>query len=209
MDRNDFGRIPDDLWQELSARLPQQIRGQKGGRPRIADRQVITGIVYRLRTGCQCKAIPTQFGSGSTCHRRFQQWQQAGGFRAIFAALVGYDDRARGIDWRWASLDSAMAKSPKGGDCTGPNPTDRAKLGVKRHVLSVPVAIGITAANVHDKRLAEPMMDAVVVRDGPAVVRPTNLCLDKGSDYPDVDAAIRARGIVPHIRRRGETRRSR
>lgn len=69
------------------------------------------------------------------------------------------------------------------------------------------MAIGITAANVHDKRLAEPMMDAVVVRDGLAVVRPSNLCLDKGYDYPDVDAAIRARGIVPHIRRRGETQR--
>ena len=112
-------------------------------------------------------------------------------FREIFAELVGYTDRVCGIEWQWASLDSATVKAPKGGDCTGPNPTDRAKLGVKRHVLTdgrgVPVAIGISAANVHDKRLAEPLMDAVVIRQGPAVHRPQHLCLDKGYDYPVPD----------------------
>jgi putative transposase len=211
MDRNNFEEIPEGLWKQLSKVLPVQQQGARRGRPRIENRRVMAGIMFRLRTGCQWKAIPRHFGSGSTCHRRFQQWQQAGMFRAIFTALVGYYDRVCGIDWQWASLDSATVKAPKGGDCTGPNPTDRAKLGVKRHVLTdgrgVPVAIGISAANVHDKRLAEPMMDAVVVRQGPAAHRPQHLCLDKGYDYPDVEAAVRRRGICPHIRRRGEPKR--
>lgn len=34
--------------------------------------------------------------------------------------------------------------------------------------------------------------------------RPENLCLDKGYDYTDCEAAVRSRGIYPHIRRRGE-----
>ncbi|MGH7653328.1 MAG: transposase, partial [Gemmatimonadaceae bacterium] len=34
--------------------------------------------------------------------------------------------------------------------------------------------------------------------------RPTHLCLDKGYDYADSEAAVRTRGIIPHIRRRGE-----
>jgi IS5 family transposase len=38
---------------------------------------------------------------------------------------------------------------------------------------------------------------------GPA--RPRHLCLDKGYDYKDCEAAVRTRGIVPHIRRRGES----
>jgi hypothetical protein len=43
-----------------------------------------------------------------------QQWTSAGVFTAIFAKLLRYYDRRRGIRWRWASLDSAMVKAPKG-----------------------------------------------------------------------------------------------
>ena len=208
MDRNDFEEMPEGLWKQLSKVLPAERQGARRGRPRIENRRVMAGIMFRLRTGCQWKAIPRHLGSGSTCHRRFQQWQQAGVFRAIFAALVGYTDRVCGIEWQWASLDSATVKAPKGGDCTGPNPTDRAKLGVKRHVLTdgrgVPVAIGISAANVHDKRLAEPLMDAVVIRQGRTVHRPQHLCLDKGYDNPTGRQAVVDHAYTPHIRKIGE-----
>ena len=96
----------------------------------------------------------------------------------------------------------------KGGDLTGPNPTDRAKSGVKRHILTdgrgVPLAAEITGANVHDKWLVAQTLDAVVVRAPRGPRRPMHLCLDKGYDYADAEAAARARGITPHVRRRGE-----
>ena len=93
-------------------------------------------------------------------------------------------------------------------DLTGPNPTDRAKSGVKRHILTdgrgVPLAAEITGANVHDKWLVAQTLDAVVLRAPRGPRRPGHLCLDKGYDYDDPEAAVRARGITPHIRRRGE-----
>lgn len=46
-------------------------------------------------------------------------------------------------------------------------------------------------------------LDAVDVRTI-LTPRPLHLCLDKGYDYEDVEAAVRVRGIIPHIRRRGE-----
>lgn len=212
MNRNDFGGMTDELWAQIQPHLPRRSKKTRTGRPRIPDRAVMSGIVFRLRTGCQWKAIPKQFGSGSTCHRRFQSWRKDGVFRAVFVALVAYYDAARGIDWLWMSLDSATVKSPKGGDCTGPNPTDRAKLGVKRHVLTdgrgVPLAVAISAANVHDKRAAIPTLDAIVIRHRRGPRRPLNLCLDKGYDFPDIDAAVRRRKIRPHIRHRGESKRS-
>jgi len=212
MNRNNFVDIPEGLWEQIAQVLPRGTGKKKRGRPRVADRRVVTGIIFRLRTGCQWKAIPKQFGSGSTCHRRFQQWCEAGVFRRLFATLLGFYDAWPGIDWQWASLDSATVKSPKGGDCTGPNPTDRAKLGVKRHVMTdgrgVPLSVGITAANVHDKRVAIPTIDAVIVRHSRGPRRPIHLCLDKGYDYPDVDVAVRRRGIRPHIRHRGEPKRA-
>jgi transposase len=96
----------------------------------------------------------------------------------------------------------------KGGSETGPNPTDRAKLGVKRHVLTdgrgVPLSVVITGANVHDKWMVARTLDAVAMRAPRGPRRPKHLCLDKGYDYRDTEACVRRRRIVPHIRRRGE-----
>jgi putative transposase len=79
---------------------------------------------------------------------------------------------------------------------------------VKSHVLTdergVPLAVVVTAANVHDKWMVADVLDAVVLRAPRGPRRPRHLCLDKGYDYADAEAAVRRRGIVPHIRRRGE-----
>jgi putative transposase len=80
----------------------------------------LAAIVYRLRTGCQWKALPAQFGSGSTCHLRFQQWRHARVFERIFAELVRFYDARRGIQWTWTALDSAIVKAPKGGTIRDP-----------------------------------------------------------------------------------------
>jgi putative transposase len=203
-----FAEIPDALWDQVEPLLPSQPAGPRRGRPPIPDRTVLSGIVYRLRTGSQWKALPAQFSSGSTCHARFQAWSEAGIFRRLFAKVVSFYDQVLGVEWAWASLDSAIVKAPKGGDSTGPNPTDRGKSGVKRHILTdgrgVPLAAEITAANVHDKRAAIPTVDAIVMRAARGPRRPANLCLDKGYDFDDVEREIRSRGITPHIRRRGE-----
>lgn len=79
---------------------------------------------------------------------------------------------------------------------------------MKRHILTdgrgVPVAACITGANVHDKWLVGEVLDHVIVRASRGPRRPTHLCLDKGYDYADAEAAVRRRGIRPHIRRQGE-----
>ena len=96
------------------------------------------------------------------------------------------------------------------GEKTGPNPTDRAKSGTKRHVLTdgggVPIALVITAANTPDQAALAELLDARIVR--PPAHTAQHLCLDKGDDYADADRAARGRRFVPHIRRRGEERRA-
>ena len=66
-------KIPDDLWDEIKQLLPEK-SDKTIGRPVIPFRKVLDGIVYILRTGCQWKMLPKEYGSGSMCHRRFQQW---------------------------------------------------------------------------------------------------------------------------------------
>ena len=111
-----FHQIPDSLWQHLQPLLPSYQTSRKGGRPRLPLRQVMTGIFYVLRTGCQWKAMPREFGSGSAIHAYFQEWVDQGVFRKLWREALLYYDTIRGIDWTWQSLDAAMTKAPLGGE---------------------------------------------------------------------------------------------
>ena len=129
-------------------------------RQRIANRDVVNGIFFGLRTGCQCKALDaTGLCKGSTAHSRFQEWGQAGVFaRLCDEALQDYDDRI-GLNFAWMALDGWLHKAPLGGKKTGPNPTDRGKGGAKRSLLTeapgIPVGLVLEGANRHDMKLTE------------------------------------------------------
>jgi putative transposase len=203
-----FAQVPEALWNLISHLIPRESPKPLGGRPRVPDRVVLAGILYRLRTGCQWKALPSQFGSGSTCHRRFSEWTASGLFERIMQAVLEHYDAEVQIDWEWCSMDSATVKAPKGGDDTGPNPTDRAKSGTKRHILTdrrgVPLAVTVSGANVHDMRMALPTLDAARRYSPGPRFRPINLCLDKGYDNQHSRAVIKQQGYLGHIRRIGE-----
>jgi len=111
----EFEDIPDEGWAIAEPLIPQRVPGPQGGRPREDDRRILAGIVYRLRTGCQWKAVPGVFGTKSTLHRRFAEWTREGFFTAFFVRMVQAYDQKRGLDLEWASLDSSMVKAPKGG----------------------------------------------------------------------------------------------
>jgi transposase len=77
-------RIPTDLWLKIAPRLGEEKPGARG-RPAVPFSHVMDGILYVLRTGCQWKALPKEYGSGSTAHRRFQQWVRDGVFERVWA----------------------------------------------------------------------------------------------------------------------------
>ena len=110
-------RIPDDLlWNEIKNILPDEKLKNTIGRPIVPFRKVFDGIMFILRTGCRWKMLPKVYGSGSTCHRRFQEWRQSGIFDRLWTRLLKiYDNKRRGIKWSWQSLDSISVKSPLGG----------------------------------------------------------------------------------------------
>jgi len=68
-----------------------------------------------------------------------------------------------------------------------------------------PLGAVVAGANVHDCKLLEQTIDAIVVdRPKPTKKSPQNLCLDKGYDNPTGRTAAVAQGHTPHIRRIGE-----
>ncbi len=108
-------KISDKFWDKITDLMPDEKPNNTAGRPVIPFRKVLNGIVYVLRTGCQWKMLPSEYGSGSTCHRRFQQWVKTNIFKKIWAKLLEEYDSKRGIKWIWQSLDSISIKSPLGG----------------------------------------------------------------------------------------------
>jgi transposase len=122
-------RVPDDLWAEIEPLLGEEKLPGTRGRPPVSFRKVLDGILYVLRTGCQWKALPREYGSGSTCHRRFQQWVGAGVFERIWAKLLRRYDDVQGIGWRWQSLDSSSVKAPLGGRRPDQTPLIEASSG--------------------------------------------------------------------------------
>ena len=96
------------------------------------------------------------------------------------------------------------------GKKTGPNPTDRAKSGTKRSLLTdgegVPLALAISGANVPDMRLVTETLHRFAVRRPQPNERKQHFCGDKGYDYADVRAFLRRRGYTLHIPRRGEVK---
>jgi transposase len=85
------------------------------GRPIVKYRKVLDGILYVLRTGCQWKMLPKEYGSGSTCHRRFQEWSRLNVSKKTWVRLLKIYENKIGINWTWQSLDSISLKSPLGG----------------------------------------------------------------------------------------------
>ena len=80
--------IPDEFWDEIKLSLPSEKANNTIGRPIIPFRKVVDGIFYVLRTGCQWKMLPKEYGSGSTCHRRFQEWIMSKVFQKLWIRLL-------------------------------------------------------------------------------------------------------------------------
>ena len=108
-------RIPDKLWNDIKNILPKEKPSNTVSRPIVKYRLVLDGILYVLRTGCQWKMLPKEYGSGSTCHRRFREWNKLDVFKKTWIKLLKIYDRKIGINWTWQSLDSISIKSPLGG----------------------------------------------------------------------------------------------
>ncbi|MET8421971.1 IS5 family transposase [Streptomyces sp. NPDC005134] len=96
------------------------------------------------------------------------------------------------------------------GALTGPNPTDRGKLGSKIHIIcdrnGLPISVGISGANLHDSQALIPLIRGIPPirsRFGPRRRRPAKLHADKGYDYDHLRGWLRRRQIVPRIARRG------
>ena len=202
-------KTPDHLWEKVKPVIEELDPPNATGRKRADPRQMLDGILFRLRSGCQWNRLPKDLGDDSTIHRTFQRWEKLGVFQRIWEVLAAECADLGGVHWEWQSADCSMGKARSGGDAIGPNPTDRGKPGSKRSILvdgdGGPLSIVLSGANVHDTKLLAETLDSVVVAcPAYAVSIVPHLCLDKGYDNRTGHRTVAERQYQPHIRRIGE-----
>lgn len=205
--------LSDSMWERMAPLLPKpksrfRGRGQHkrniGGRPAADPRQLMSGILYILRTGCQWNALPKSFGiSGKTAHRYFQRWVKGGVFKRMWQAGLNAYDELKGIEWKWQAADGSMTKAPLGGEKTGKNPTDRGKSGTKRSLLvneqGLPLGLVVSSANTPDGQLLEQTLLAVPVqRPDPQEVE-QHLSLDKAFSGEPCATIAENLGYILHV----------
>ena len=108
--------VSDELWAVIEPLLPSEPKKLKGGRPRIPNRAVLTGILFVLATGIPWEALPPEMGCGSgmTCWRRLRDWHKAGIWDRLHVLLLDRLSQADQLDWSRASLDAGSVPAPGG-----------------------------------------------------------------------------------------------
>jgi predicted DNA-binding transcriptional regulator YafY len=77
--------LNDTQWKLIIPILPLPA---STGRPRANQREVINGILWVLRNKKRWSDLPQKYGSYSTCHSRFQEWQKDGTWNRILQILL-------------------------------------------------------------------------------------------------------------------------
>jgi transposase len=178
------------------------------GHPRLATEAVLATLRFFLREGVQWSELRAEPGraSGSTLRRRLTDWSATALLRRVHGVLIrmvrsGPEAAAEAWD---LVIDSCSVRAKRGGALTGPNPTDRGKLGTKYHIVvstdGIPLAALPSGANVHDTNLFPDLLRLAQVVCA-AIGR---LYADTGYDSVDNRWLCLRDGIQPHIRKKGE-----
>jgi transposase len=139
-------------------------------RPRVPDRDCFEVMLVHLVTGSSwedCERLCGNKVSDTTVRARRDEWEEAGVFDAVAQEAIAAYDKIIGLDLSEVAVDGSLQKSPAGGEGTGKNSTDRAKLGWKWSILTDAkgIPIGWTIDGANRKRLADlGIHDAVIAK---------------------------------------------
>jgi transposase len=75
--------LTDKGWFIIEPLLPNKPRGV----PRVDDRRVLNGILWRFRSGAPWAEIPERYGPSTTCYNRFIRWRKGGVWDRLLAAV--------------------------------------------------------------------------------------------------------------------------
>ncbi|MPY31527.1 IS5 family transposase [Streptomyces adustus] len=109
------GDLTDAEWEQLRPFLP--VGNRRCGRWRDR-RQMIDGIVHRVRTGVQWRDLPERFGPWKTVYERHRLWSADGTWERLLQQVQAAADAAGDIDWGISVDSTHRSRPPARGRCT-------------------------------------------------------------------------------------------
>lgn len=104
--------LTDREWAIIEPLLPNKPRGV----PRVDDRRVLNGIMWRFRSGATWAEVPGRYGPSTTCYNRFVRWRRAGVWDRLLAAVsADYNGELMMIDSTCVRVHQHGATGKKGG----------------------------------------------------------------------------------------------
>jgi transposase len=84
----------------------------------VEDRQVINGMVYKIRTGISWRDLPERYGPWKTVYTRFRRYALGGVFTQALQQIQAHADAAGDIDWL-VQIDSTIVRAHQHAAATG------------------------------------------------------------------------------------------
>lgn len=184
--------LTDELWSKLKEILRQL---------RIYDkpfqRDMVEGMLYRMRVGCPWRDLPKEFGCWNTIFQKFNRWSHKNKLMMVFKML------AREPDLEWEFIDGTIIKAHQHsagaasdeeqgvGKSVAGNTT---KIHMAADAYGLPIDFDITGGEVHDCKNALEFINKLPVSE--------YLVADKGYDNEILREQIRNKLSVPIIPRK-------
>ena len=105
-----FTELTVKQWNTIQSHIPKPT---STGRPRCNDRITINGILFVLISGCRWEELPEKYGSKSTAHLRFQDFQQKGIWKKILSSIIKSAHKSDKTNLQKISVDSSSIPAKK------------------------------------------------------------------------------------------------
>lgn len=106
--------LTDAQWEKIEPLMPTMPKGKKGGRPWAENRDVLSGILWVLKTGARWRDLPETYPSDSTCWRRLKEWEEQGLWLDIWRVFLGELDEKGWLEWDECFADGSFSPAKKG-----------------------------------------------------------------------------------------------
>ena len=194
--------LTDEYWPKLLAILLELGLYDK---PNL--RNVIEGILYRMRTGCPWRDLSASFGKFQAIYNCFNRWSKKGIIHNIFKILSADADK------EWLMMDGSHIRAHQNSaGAAAYSGEDEHAIGMSRggmtskiHLMvdacGNPLEVIITAGNINDISVAPELVAAIDLAETQAVIA------DKGYDSDKLRAQIEEEGSqanIPYKRDREE-----